>query len=121
MAIGPGLRINHRAGGVVINPRARIGANVTLTPGVVIGNNAPDPTAPIIGDCAIVNVGAKIIGPISVGDRCQVGAGAVVIRDVPDDTVVAGVPARPIPSAQARDMGLEALFEAVGPQPADTL
>lgn len=92
--VGPGLRINHWVGGIVVNPRACLGPAVTLTPGVVIGNNVPALEAPTIEPRVIVNVGAKLIGDITIGHDSQVGANAVVIRDVPPNSVVAGVPAR---------------------------
>lgn len=94
--VGPGLRISHHTGGILVNPRARIGTAVTLTPGVTLGNNAPDPAAPTLGDGVTVHVGAVVLGGVTVGDGARVGANAVVTRDVARGTVVAGVPARPI-------------------------
>jgi serine O-acetyltransferase len=92
--IGPGMLISHAVGGVVVNDAARLGSAVTLAPGVILGNDAPDKAAPTLGDLVSVNVGAKLIGGIKVGDRVQVGANAVVVRDLPSDCVAAGVPAR---------------------------
>jgi serine O-acetyltransferase len=52
-----------------------------------------EPAAPVIGNNVDIGAGAKVLGPIKVGDNVVIGANAVVIRDVPDDCIAAGVPA----------------------------
>lgn len=93
-SIGQGFVIKHY-GTIVIAPQARIGNNVTILQGVTIGkSHIGDRTGwPTIKDDCIIFAGAKIIGNITIGQGCVVGANAVVIKDVPDNSIVAGVPA----------------------------
>jgi serine O-acetyltransferase len=63
---------------------------------VTIGVNGKGGKAPVIGGHVDLSAGCKVLGPIRVGDHALVGANAVVTRDVAQNTVVAGVPARPI-------------------------
>ncbi|HVY85941.1 MAG TPA: hypothetical protein VG943_12450 [Caulobacterales bacterium] len=95
--IGPGLFIN-RFGGVMINGDAVIGANFNITHGAMVGqlNRGPRRGSPVIGDRVFLASGAKIIGHITLGDDCAVGANAVVTRDVPPKAVVVGIPGKPI-------------------------
>ena len=88
---GPGLQIWHY-GSIVINESVRIGANVTLYPGVEIGEK--NGGYPSIGDNCFIGAGAKIFGGISVGNNVVVAPNAVVVKDVPDNAIVGGVPAR---------------------------
>ena len=95
--IGYGLRLPHR-GGIVIHTRAVIGNNCEIMQGVTIGNNiikSRDKVA-VIGDEVLICSGVKIIGEIKIGSTVIVGANAVVTHDIPDNTIVAGVPARKI-------------------------
>jgi serine O-acetyltransferase len=91
--IGPGLFIDH-ATGVVIGETAEIGTDVTLYHGVTLGGTslAPGKRHPTVGDGVVVGAGAKVLGPITVGDRSRIGANAVVVKPVPPDSVVVGVP-----------------------------
>jgi serine O-acetyltransferase len=93
---GPGLAIVHW-GTIVVNDKARVGARCRLHPCTVIATK--DGAEPVIGDDAYIGPGAKIMGGIHLGDRVAVGANAVVNRSFPDDSVVAGVPARLIGQA----------------------
>lgn len=89
--IGEGLMIFHY-NCIVINEGAKIGKNFTLRHGVTVGDvNGKTPT---IGDNVICGAGAKIIGGIKVGNNVVIGANAVVNKDVPDNCVVAGIPAK---------------------------
>jgi serine O-acetyltransferase len=82
--------------GVVIHAKAVIGKNCIIGQQVTIGGRARHPEVPRIGDEVYLAGGSKILGPITLGNDVIVGANAVVIRDVPDNTIVAGVPAKVI-------------------------
>lgn len=105
--IGPGLSLPHPQG-IVIGHGVRIGARCTIfhqvtLGGARIGEGVEDKGSyPVVGDHVVLFSGAKVVGALSIGDRVQVGANAVVLRDVPDDHIAAGVPAvaRPIRSAR---------------------
>ncbi len=90
---GPGLVLVHSTG-IMINGSVRGGANVTIEHQVTIG--AEKHEVPVIGNNVFIGAGAKIIGPVHVGDNARIGANAVVVRDVPPDTTVVGIPARPV-------------------------
>jgi serine O-acetyltransferase len=94
---GPGLSIAHY-GTVVVNGGARVGANCRLHVDVVIGTAAgQSDAAPTIGDGAYIGPGAKIFGPITLGDNVRVGANAVVNRSHEESTLtLVGAPARPV-------------------------
>ena len=93
--IGPGLFIDHGMG-VVIGETAEIGANVTLYHGVTLGGTSwnKGKRHPTLEDDVVVGAGAKILGPITIGARTRVGANAVVVKNVPSDSVVVGIPGR---------------------------
>lgn len=93
--IGEGLRISHPSG-IVINDKAILGKNVWLRANTVIGNDLISNKASVIGDNMNIGVNAIIIGNIQVGDNCVIGAGAVVTKSIPPNSVVAGNPARVI-------------------------
>ena len=91
--IGRNFVIDH-AGGIVISGYARFGDNCRIRNGVVVGlAKVDDPCAPVIGDDVDIGAGAKLLGRIYIGDRVLVGANAVVVKDVPADSVAVGVPA----------------------------
>jgi serine O-acetyltransferase len=91
--IGRNFVIDH-FGGIVISGYARFGDNCRIRNGVVVGIRRPgESRAPIIGNNVDIGAGAKLIGPISIGDNVVIGANAVVIRDVPDNCIAVGVPA----------------------------
>lgn len=93
--IGKGFYIGH-FGTIVINPSTIIGCNVNISQGVTIGatNRGEHAGVATIGDSVYIGPGAKIIGAIRIGNNVAIGANAVVTHDVPDNAVVAGVPAR---------------------------
>jgi serine O-acetyltransferase len=88
---GPGFILIH-ATGVVINGSVRGGSNVSLEHQVTIG--AERRQIPVIGNEVFIGAGAKIIGPVTVGDGARIGANAVVVHDVPAWSTAVGVPAR---------------------------
>jgi len=93
--IGEGFFIDHGSG-VVIGETAVIGDNVTLYQGVTLGGTGKDTGKrhPNIGNGVTVGAGAKILGPITIGDHVKVGAGSIVLKDVPDQCTVVGNPGR---------------------------
>jgi serine O-acetyltransferase len=91
--IGRNFVIDH-FGGIVISGYAKFGDDCRIRNGVVVGlRRVDDPCAPTIGNNVDIGTGAKILGPISIGNNVAIGANAVVIVDVPDDSVAVGVPA----------------------------
>jgi serine O-acetyltransferase len=93
--IGRGLFIDHGMG-IVIGETAEIGDNVNLLQGVTLGGTSTrrEKRHPTLHDSVTVGAGAKIIGAITIGVGSRVGAGSVVVRDVPPNAVVVGVPGR---------------------------
>jgi serine O-acetyltransferase len=93
--VGPGLFIDHGLG-VVIGETAEVGENVTILQGVTLGGTSlrREKRHPTLGDNVVVGAGAKIIGAFKIGDGSRIGAGSVVVREVPPNSVVVGVPGR---------------------------
>jgi serine O-acetyltransferase len=91
--IGDGLFIDHGMG-VVIGETSVVGKNVTLYQGVTLGGTGKEKGKrhPNIGDNVVIGTGAKVLGNITVGDNSYIGANAVVLRDVPPNATVVGVP-----------------------------
>jgi len=93
--IGEGLFIDHGAG-VVIGETTEIGNNVTIYQGVTLGGTGKEKGKrhPTIGNNVVISTGAKILGSITVGDNSKIGAGSVVLKNVPPNSTVVGVPGR---------------------------
>jgi len=93
--LGPGLFIDHGMG-VVIGETAELGENVTLLQGVTLGGTSlkREKRHPTLGNNVVVGAGARIIGAFTIGDGSRIGAGSVVVREVPPNSVVVGVPGR---------------------------
>src|SRR2546426_12254862 len=93
--LGPGLFIDHGMG-IVIGDTAEVGENVTLLHGVTLGGTSlkREKRHPTLGDNVVVGAGAKVIGGFSIGSGSRIGAGSVVVREVPENSVVVGVPGR---------------------------
>lgn len=91
--IGEGLFIDHGAG-VVIGETAEIGDNVTIYQGVTLGGTGKEKGKrhPTIGNNVVISTGAKVLGSFKVGDNVRIGAGSVVLKEVPPNCTVVGVP-----------------------------
>ena len=100
--LGPGLFIDHGMG-VVIGETAEVGENVTLYHGVTLGGTTLDKGKrhPTIGDRVIIGAGAKVLGAIEIGADSRIGANAVVVRPVPRNSVVVGVPGQIVSRSRA--------------------
>jgi serine O-acetyltransferase len=101
--LGRGLFIDH-ATGVVIGETAHVGGDVTLYQGVTLGGTSLErgKRHPTVGDRVVIGAGAKVLGPIAVGDDSRIGANAVVVRPVPPNSVVVGVPGQVIARSRSR-------------------
>lgn len=99
VTVGPGLLLNH--GHVVIDGETHIGPECSIAPFVTIGLNTGGPDVafegPILGRFVFVGTGAKILGRVHIGHNARIGANAVVLTDVPDNSTAVGVPARIVP------------------------
>ena len=95
--IGDGFFIDHGMG-VVVGETARIGDNVTLYQGVTLGGTgfATGKRHPTVEDNVTIGSGAKLLGPIAVGDGAKIGANTVVVEDVPPGATVVGNPGHPV-------------------------
>jgi serine O-acetyltransferase len=119
--IGQGLFIDHGMG-VVIGETAEIGDEVTLYHGVTLGGTSlqKGKRHPTLGDRVVVGAGAKILGAITIGADTRIGANAVVVKSVPANSVVVGVPgqniARSVPhhASDAPDLDHTSLPDLVG-------
>ena len=119
--IGPGFFIDHGMG-VVIGETAEVGPNVTLYHGVTLGGTslAKGKRHPTLGEGVVVGAGAKVLGAITVGECSRIGANAVVVKPVPPDSVVVGVPGevvvrkQPHPVRIAPDLEHGALPDVIG-------
>lgn len=119
--IGPGLFIDHGMG-VVIGETAEIGEDVTLYHGVTLGGTSLNKGKrhPTIGDRVVIGAGAKVLGAITIGADTRIGANAVVVKPVPPNAVVVGVPGQNIARSQphrpsdAPDLNHTALPDPIG-------
>jgi putative colanic acid biosynthesis acetyltransferase WcaB len=93
--VGPRLRLHHGYG-LVVHESAVIGSDCTLRHGTTIGTRRESDDCPVIGDRVDIGCSSVIIGRIKIGDDAKIGAGSVVLHDVPAGCTVAGNPARPV-------------------------
>jgi serine O-acetyltransferase len=99
--IGRNFVIDH-FGGIIVSGYARFGDDCRIRNGVTIGlRHVDDPRAPVIGNNVDIGAGAKLLGPITIGDNVVIGANAVVLCDVPANSIAVGVPAVVKPRRQA--------------------
>lgn len=119
--IGPGFFIDHGMG-VVIGETAEIGTDVTMYHGVTLGGTSLEKGKrhPTIGDRVVIGAGAKVLGAITIGHDTRIGANAVVVKSVPPNAVVVGVPGQNIARSQphravdAPDLNHTALPDPLG-------
>lgn len=109
LSIGPGLVIPHTQGTII--GAGHIGTNVTIYQQVTLGAKFADfgydvRQRPHVCDGVVLTAGAKVIGPVRIGERAVIGANAVVLSDVPADSVAVGVPARIVERASKSAEGL---------------
>ena len=102
--IGKNLFIDHGMG-VVIGETSEIGNNVTIYHAVTLGGSSPSVDSerqrhekrhPTIGDDVVIGSGAQIIGPIKIGNKSRIASNAVVVKDVPDNATMVGIPAKAV-------------------------
>ena len=119
--IGPGFFIDHGMG-VVIGETAEIGKDVTIYHAVTLGGTSTSKGKrhPTIGDRVVIGTGAKVLGAITIGEDSRIGANAVVVKSVPPNSVVVGVPGQivqrshPHRPADAPDLNHTSLPDIVG-------
>jgi serine O-acetyltransferase len=116
--IGKEFFIDHGAG-VVIGETAEIGDNVTIYQGVTLGGTSLENVKrhPTLGNNIVVGAGAKILGPIHIGNNVRIGANSVVTKDVPDNSVVIGVPGRIISNDPNVEKDIKELLHGNLPDP----
>jgi serine O-acetyltransferase len=104
--LGPGFFIDHGMG-VVIGETAEIGADVTIYHGVTLGGTSLEKGKrhPTIGDRVVIGTGAKVLGAITIGDDSRIGANAVVVKSVPANSVVVGVPGQIVQRSHPHHLG----------------
>src|SRR5882672_10251721 len=105
VVIGRNFVIDH-FGGIIISGHAKFGDNCRIRNGVVVGlRRVEDKRAPIIGNNVDIGSGAKLLGPIRIGNNVLIGANAVVLCDVPDNSIAVGVPAVVKPRSEDLPIG----------------
>jgi serine O-acetyltransferase len=97
ITLGRGVYFLHPIG-IVVGGNARIGDRVRLMGSNTVGT-AKDNGYPVVGDDVTLGAGARVLGPVTIGARCVIGANAVVLSDVAPDSVAVGLPARTLPGA----------------------
>jgi serine acetyltransferase len=101
--LGRRVVVEHQ-GSIVVHGQTSIGDDCIVRQGVTLGNRTIDEpfAAPKLGNRVSIGAGAKILGPVVIGNDAQIGANAVVLVDVPPSTLAVGIPARILPMASSR-------------------
>ena len=97
--IGPGICLPHLEGGVVLNVK-QMGKNCTVNIDVLCGNKNNQNNIPTIGDNVLICPGVKIIGKVKIGNNVTIGPNSVIVKDVPDNAVVVGIPGKVLKTKQ---------------------
>jgi serine O-acetyltransferase len=112
VTLGRRFRIEH-FGGIIISGDAVFGDDCVIRNGVTVGlKHTGHRGSPILGDRVDIGAGAKIIGPIHIGNDVSIGANAVVLTDVPPNCLAVGVPARVIPKKKKMPVTMEDMLSA---------
>ena len=113
--IGRRFFIDHGMG-IVIGETAEIGDDCSMYHGVTLGGTSwsPGKRHPTLGNNVVVGAGAKILGPIMINDGARVGSNAVVVKEVPEDTTVIGVPAREVIKSDVTQKNREKIANKMG-------
>jgi serine O-acetyltransferase len=112
--VGRRFRIDH-FGGIIISGDAVFGEDCIIRNGVTVGlRNTGKRGSPVIGDRVDIGAGAKILGAIRIGSDVAIGANAVVLSDVPSNSIAVGVPARIMPAKPKEDEGNSAHLVGTG-------
>jgi serine acetyltransferase len=98
-SVGPALTIHHGMG-LVVNRATRIGEHVTLRHNTTLGSRRGDTDCPLVGPFVDIGPQSVVLGAIEIGAGAVVGAGSVVLHDVPPAATVAGNPARVLPQRE---------------------
>ncbi|MEM6963153.1 MAG: serine acetyltransferase [Bacteroidota bacterium] len=94
VSIGKNTLFGHSGIGVVIHQDAIIGDDCVIGQGITIGGRSKNPVVPVIGNKVYIAAGARVLGPIKIGNHVIIAPNAVVIKDVPDHCIVGGIPAK---------------------------
>ena len=113
--IGRGTLLGYKGMGTVIHPGSVVGRNCVIGHGVTLGTalpystNKPSP-GPRVGDNTFIGAGAKLLGNIEVGSNCTIAAGAIVLQNFPDNSIIVGIPGRHIGT---NDTGYRAIIQVL--------
>jgi serine O-acetyltransferase len=102
--LGKGIFIDHGMG-IVIGETAEVGDNVIIYHGSTLGGTGKDvgKRHPTVGNNVVISAGAKVLGPLKIGDNSKIGAGSVVLINIPENSTVVGIPGRIVKRSQGYD------------------
>ena len=95
--------LQHGLNGIIVSHYAHIGKDAWIAQQVTIGQAIDENVAPTLGDNVVISAGAKIIGNVRIGNNVTIGANAVVVNDMPDNSICGGIPARVIKMKEKLD------------------
>lgn len=94
VSIGKNTLFGHSGIGVVLHQKSVIGEGCIIGQGCTVGGRSKNPTVPVIGNKVYISAGARVLGAITIGNNVIIAPNAVVIKDVPDNCIVGGIPAK---------------------------